>query len=214
MREPQAPVVIRLSRAQRAQIRKALGKEVSTLRIEPSASGSHWLYTCAQGREAWLLKRPDPHGYREAKRRQRAKIDPRFARFRMTVGRSRIHAIGVFAAERIPARRFVIEYTGERVNAVEAYRRIKDRKRTYVFALNKFWSIDAVVGGSGAEFINHSCDANLKSRVVAGHVLYHSVRPIEVGEELTVDYRFSWAAPRVPCRCGSPRCRGTINLKK
>jgi len=207
------PVAIKLNRRQRAEIRRASGKEVSTLRIEPSASSSRWLYTSAQGQEAWLLERPDPHRYHAAKHRHQPKIDPRFARFRMTVGRSRIHAVGVFAAERIPARRLVIEYTGQSVNAVEAYRRIKGQRRTYVFTVDNFWSIDAVVGGSGAEFINHSCDPNLRSRVVAGRVLYYSARPIEVGEELTVDYRFSWTAAKVPCRCGSPRCRGTINLR-
>ena len=30
---------------------------------------------------------------------------------------------------------------------------------------------------------------------------------------LTVDYRFSKKIDRVPCHCGSPRCRGTINEK-
>jgi uncharacterized protein len=214
MRDRRAPLVIKLSSAQRAQIRKASGKDVATLRIEPCASGSRWLYMAGRGREAWLLKAPNPQDYRIAKRQHHPKIDPRSARFGMRVGPSRIHGVGVFAAERIPARRKVIEYTGELVNAVEAYRRIKSQKRTYVFAVNKFWNIDAVFGGSGAEFINHSCNPNLRSRVVAGHVLYNSARPIEVGEELTVDYQFSWAAPKVPCRCGSPQCRGTINLKK
>ena len=96
---------------------------------------------------------------------------------------------------------------------MEAYLRIKGAKRTYVFTVDKFWNVDGVVGGSGAEIINHSCDPNLASRVVAGHVFYHSIRPIAVGEELTVDYRFSCTAPRVLCRCGSPKCRGTINIK-
>jgi len=209
----QAPVVIKLSSAQRALIREAAGKDFAKLRIEPLATGLRWLYAAGQGKEAWLLKRPDPQGYRSAQRKHQPKIDPRYACFRMRIARSRIHAVGVFAAEPIPARRKVIEYTGERVNAVEAYRRIKGQKRTYVFTIDKFWSIDGVVGGSGAEFINHSCNPNLHSRIVAGRVLYHSVRPIAVGEELTVDYKFSRGAPKVLCRCGSDHCRGTINVK-
>jgi len=52
-------------------------------------------------------------------RGNRLQIDPRYARFRMTIGPSRIHQVGVFAAEMIPARRKVIEYTGERVNPVD-----------------------------------------------------------------------------------------------
>ena len=207
-----AAVLIKLNNSQRAQIREASGKDVATLRLEPLETRSGWLYAAGLGKEAWLLKHPDPKYYRSAKRKHQPKIDPRYARFRMRIGPSSIHQVGVFAAERIPARRKVIEYTGERVNPVEAYRRIKNEKRTYVFTVDKFWNVDGVVGGSGAEFINHSCNPNLKSRVVTGRVLYQSIRPIDVGEELTVDYRFSSAAPEVPCRCGSPKCRGTINI--
>jgi len=208
----QAPVAIKLNKTQRAQIREASGKDVATLRIEPLEASSRWLYAAGLGKEAWLLKPSDPRFYRSAKRKHEPKIDPRYARFRLRVGPSPIHQVGVFAGERIPARRKVIEYTGERVNLVEAYRRIKGARKTYVFTVDKFWNVDGVVGGSGAEFINHSCEPNLKSRVVAGRVLYQSSRAIEVGEELTVDYRFSREAPKVSCRCGSPKCRGTINV--
>jgi hypothetical protein len=211
MRE-QAPVVIKLNNAQQAQIRKASGKDVTTLRIEPLGTGSRWLYAAERGKEAWLLKHPDPQLYRSAKRKHQPKIDPRYARFRLRIGPSSIHDVGVFAAERIPARRRVIEYTGERVNPVEAYRRVKGAKRTYVFTVDKFWNVDGVVGGSGAEFINHSCDPNLKARIVLGHILFQSLRPIEAGEELTVDYLFSSTSKKVSCQCGSPKCRGTINV--
>jgi hypothetical protein len=207
-----ASVVIKLNRAQRALLREAAGKDVATLRIEPHAVHPLWLYSHGLENEAWLLKQPDPKAYRSAKRSHTPKIDPRYAYFQLKVGPSSIHQSGVFAAEKIPPRRKVIEYTGERVNAVEAYRRLKNAKKAYVFTVDKFWNVDGVVGGSGAEIINHSCEPNLKSRIIAGHVLYYSARPIEVGEELTVDYRFSWSAPRVPCRCGSLKCRGTINV--
>ena len=69
------------------------------------------------------------------------------------------------------------------------------------------------MGGSGAEIINHSCDPNLRSCIVGGHILYMSKRAIRRGEELTVDYRFSDKIEKVRCRCGSSVCRGTINLK-
>ena len=70
-----------------------------------------------------------------------------------------------------------------------------------------------LVGGSGAEFINHSCSPNCFAQIVKGHILYMSKRDIEKGEELTVDYRFDNDSEVVPCSCGAKKCRGTINLK-
>jgi hypothetical protein len=194
-------------------IREASGKNVAKLGIEPVETGSGWLYS-AGGKKFWLLKHPDPEAYEAARQKAQPRIDPRLARFRLKIGESRIHRWGVFALERIPARRNVIEYVGELVNPVESYRRTKDAAETYAFKLDEFWRIDGSVGGSGAEFINHSCHPNLCTRRRGGHILYQSVRPIAVGEELTVDYRFSHKAPKVPCRCGSPQCRGTINVMR
>ena len=75
-------------------------------------------------------------------------------------------------------------------------------------------TVDGSVGGSGAEYINHSCDPNLRASIVKGHILYISRRSIAAGEELTVDYHFSRKIEDVPCRCGAEKCRGTINLSR
>ena len=139
-------------------------------------------------------------------------IDPKFARFRIRVVPSRIHRWGVVAEEDIPPRRKVIEYTGERISREETNRR-STRKLHYFFILDNYWRLDGAVGGSGAEYINHSCDPNLKTRKIGQHIFYFSKRPIAAGEELSVDYKFSRSAERVPCRCGASNCRGTINLK-
>lgn len=141
------------------------------------------------------------------------RIDPRYTPFRLRVEYSRIHRYGVYADQRIPARRKVIEYTGERINRREAKRR-GEGEHTYLFTLDKYWTLDGAVGGSGAEIINHSCDPNLISRIVKGHILYMSLRVIQPGEELTVDYHFPKNVDRVACSCGSAKCRGTINLLK
>jgi SET domain-containing protein len=140
------------------------------------------------------------------------RIDPRHACFRMEIRESKIHRRGVYALERIPARRKVIEYTGERISRRETKRRGQG-SLTYLFTLDDYWTIDGSVGGSGAEIINHSCEPNLSSCIVRGHILYMSKRAIRPGEELTVDYRFSDKIEQVRCRCGSSVCRGTINLK-
>ncbi len=130
----------------------------------------------------------------------------------MRLARSKIHRWGVYAEERIPARRKVIEYTGERISRRETKRRAES-DLNYLFTLDKYWTIDGAVGGSGAEFINHSCDPNLYAQVMKGHILYMSKRVIQPGEELTVDYHFEEDVEKVPCSCGSANCRGTINVK-
>ncbi len=140
------------------------------------------------------------------------RIDPCYACYKLKIGPSGIHRWGVYADEPIPERRKVIEYTGERISRRETKRRGQG-PLTYLFTLDDYWTIDGAVGGSGAEIINHSCDANLFSGIYRGHILYMSRRAIRRGEELTVDYRFSPKIDDVPCRCGSPKCRGTINLK-
>jgi len=139
-------------------------------------------------------------------------IDPNFTPFKLAIRESKIHRRGVYAGENIPARRKVIEYTGEKINRRETKIR-GDGPLTYLFTLNDYWTIDGAVGGSGAEIINHSCDPNLYTSIVKNHILYMSKRPIRKGEELTIDYRFDKKVERVPCRCGTQKCRGTINLK-
>jgi uncharacterized protein len=141
-------------------------------------------------------------------------IDPKYACFKLKLARSSIHRWGVYAAEPIPAGRKVIEYTGERISRRETKRRSELSKFTYLFTLDPYWTIDGAAGGSGAEYVNHSCEPNLVSRIVRGHILYVALREVKPGEELTIDYRFDKDVEKVNCKCGSANCRGTINLLK
>jgi uncharacterized protein len=139
------------------------------------------------------------------------RIDPKHACFLMHAEPSAIHRWGVYADEDIPPRRKVIEYTGERISRREIKVR-SERLLHYIFTIDSYWAVDGSVGGSGAEFINHSCDPNLESRIFKGHILYFSIRPIRTGDELTVDYLFGADEEIVPCKCGARTCRGNINL--
>ncbi len=141
-------------------------------------------------------------------------INPEYAVYRLVIKPSKIHRWGVYAGENIPARRKVIEYTGERISRKETRRRSDEQNRLiYLFTLDNYWTLDGAVGGSGAEYINHSCDPNIVTIVTKGHILYMAKRAIRKGEELTVDYHFSKDIEEVPCSCGASTCRGTINLK-
>ena len=101
------------------------------------------------------------------------------------------------------------EYTGKRLNRKEAKYR-GDGDYTYLFAVDSYWTLDGAIGGSGAEIINHSCDPNLVSRIMKGHVLYMSLRTIKPGEELTVNYNFGKDVRTFPCSCGAASCGGAI----
>jgi uncharacterized protein len=141
------------------------------------------------------------------------RIDPQHACFDIVIRRSAIHRYGVYANERIAANRKVIEYTGARLNRRDAAA-IDSGEYTYLFAVDNYWTLDGARGGSGAEIINHSCEPNLISRVMKGHVLYMSLREIKSGEELTIDYNFSDLTELTPCSCGAKACRGTIEKRK
>ena len=139
-------------------------------------------------------------------------IDERYACFKLKIAPSEIHRWGVYAGENIPANRKVMEYTGERCNRKETKKRA-EREFNYMFTLDSYWALDGTVGGSGAEYINHCCDPNIRAWVYKGHILYMAIRNIKKGEELTVDYHFAKDVEKVPCSCGAANCRGTINLK-
>jgi SET domain-containing protein len=138
------------------------------------------------------------------------------------VRRSPIHGRGVFAVRPIPRGTRIIEYTGERVSPEEADRREakkrEDDTHTMLFTVDKKTVIDATRRGSDARFINHACLGNCRSHNEDGRIFIEARRLIQPGEELTYDYQLSLDGDTVTkklrrlyaCRCGSPRCRGTL----
>ena len=134
---------------------------------------------------------------------------------------SPIHGKGVFAARRIPKGTRVIEYLGDRITHKQADDRYVDHdpndNHTFLFIVDRHVVIDAGVGGNGARFINHSCDGNCESIIQERRVFIESTRLIEKGEELGYDYEIGREKDDpddvdeiFACRCGSPKCRGTM----
>lgn len=144
--------------------------------------------------------------------RGKPEIAPGSSPFRLEVRTSDIHRWGVYTCEAIAARRFVIRYTGELISDEEGQRR-KIRPYSYLFSLPAGGFIDGAIGGNGAQIINHCCNPNLLVRRTRQRVYYFAGRDIAAGEELTIDYRFPANSTPTPCRCGSPNCRGTINVR-
>ena len=138
-------------------------------------------------------------------------INPKTVRYRLRVAHSALHRYGVFALEDIPRHRRVIEYTGKRLT-YGAAARISPPNDIYIAAMNSTWCVDGRSGGSGAQFINHSCRPNLIWRCVRSRLYLYSLRRIRSGEELTVSYRYAIKIRRIPCRCGARHCRGTLRV--
>jgi SET domain-containing protein len=146
-------------------------------------------------------------------------IPPEISAYNLRMGRSAINRRGVFAMQDIPRNHQVIEYAGERLTWPQALRSARKLRKLgkppnlYLARLNRRWIINGAVGGNLSRFINHCCDPNLDKRAVHGRLLFFSRREIRAGQELTFDYRFRRDSAKMVCHCGSPKCRGTINLR-
>jgi SET domain-containing protein len=142
-------------------------------------------------------------------RDQSGQIRHKSAQFRLWVGRSRIHGKGVFALEDISVGRCVIEYTGKRLGSAQTAK-LKPADEAHVITTRLGHPIDGRVRGSGAQFINHSCDPNLEPRERHGRIFFFARRPIRAREELTIYFEYPFKATRLPCLCGARKCRKTL----
>lgn len=156
-------------------------------------------------------------------KRKRAMFRPRVGKaqyvpHRTFVGRSSIHAWGLFAGEDIPEKKLVIEYVGSRIRAGladvrELQYQLSGVHSTYFFRVGKDAVIDATAQGNAARFMNHSCDPNCDSAMLKvddiERVGLFTTRPISKNEELTFNYRFTPSGDneqRLKCHCGAPNC--------
>lgn len=122
----------------------------------------------------------------------------------------------MIADENIPARRYVIEYTGELRNRRQAKRHnaeTPEQDLIYIWNIRSkkngcgYWDLDGFQRGSGAELVNHSCDPNLQPVFHGKRLYYCSRRKIRKGEELTISYGEEYFTSRsIKCECGSKLC--------
>ena len=137
------------------------------------------------------------------------------------VRKSGVHGYGGFAKKDLKKGTRITEYLGDRISHKEADQRYEDHdesdNHTFLFIVDKRTVIDAGVGGNNARFINHQCDPNCESTIEKGHVWIETIRDVKAGEELGYDYQIGREKDDpenvdeiYACRCGSPKCRGTM----
>ncbi|XP_049381217.1 histone-lysine N-methyltransferase ATXR7-like isoform X8 [Solanum stenotomum] len=139
---------------------------------------------------------------------------------RLRFQQSKIHDWGLVALEPIDAEDFVIEYVGELIR-----RRVSDIREhyyekigigsSYLFRLDDDYVVDATKCGGIARFVNHSCEPNCYTKVISVEgqkkIFIYAKRHIAAGEEITYNYKFPLEEKKIPCNCGSKRCRGSMN---
>ncbi len=114
---------------------------------------------------------------------------------------------GLFARRRLPADLVLDEIHGEVLDD-------HPEDSSYVMELPSCKLLDPA---APLRFVNHSCDPNCEifyweaepGEPQEDRLFLTTIRPIEAGEELLIDY--SWPADAaIPCQCGTASCRGWI----
>lgn len=95
---------------------------------------------------------------------------------------------------------------------------------SYLFRLDEHSVIDATYSGSVARFscftyalrmINHCCQPNCVAKIVTQDgdkkIVMYSKADIQPFDEITYDYKFPYEEEKIPCYCGAPNCRGSLN---
>jgi uncharacterized protein len=138
---------------------------------------------------------------------------------------SKIQGKGAFAIRNIRKGTRLIEYLGQRISWRTADKRYDDEKmgrhHTFLFTVDDKTVIDAAVNGNDARFLNHSCDGNCEAITERKRIFIDAKKTIPAGAELLYDYQYERSEDHTEedekfyqCRCGSPKCRGTILAPK
>ncbi|HEY8697333.1 MAG TPA: SET domain-containing protein [Rhizomicrobium sp.] len=130
---------------------------------------------------------------------------------KLVPGPSKIHGIGVIAAEPIKEGEKLMEFGGERISSADF--------ESDLYRTRSIWQVGGDVylalreddpEPSLDESLNHSCDANAW---LTGMVTLSARRDIAAGEEITLDQgtwnhdddEYAWDQDY--CSCGAPDCR-------
>lgn len=110
---------------------------------------------------------------------------------------------GLFAAEPIAAGVPILRFEGPLLTLLEVRSKGASAANALQIGINRYLDLE-----EPGRFVNHSCAPNA---VVKDDTLLVAWRDIDAGEEIRFDYSTTisdgWT---MPCRCGSPACRGLV----
>ena len=136
----------------------------------------------------------------------------------IAVGQSSVHGVGAFAARPLAEGERLATYEGRRYTDRQSKQRDWNSALTYLFSLSNGSMIDGADGGNATRYLNHSCSPNVvayeETKARRKDIVFYALRPIDVGEELFLDYSLiveaSLDGAGYDCACRSPQCRGTM----
>ena len=122
---------------------------------------------------------------------------------------------GLYASRDIKKGTKIIDYIGKIITNKEADESDKfdNKKKIYLFNLNKKFSLDGDFSFNIAGLVNHSCDANARYDGKGLKIWITADRDIKKDEEITCDYGFSFSKSdyrQFKCKCRSKNCCGFI----
>jgi uncharacterized protein len=135
---------------------------------------------------------------------------PPYQKFAVSVAPSRIDGNGAFAAEAIPPRLKIGEIRGESISVAQARIRATRQARIMIVEVSSRRAIDFSQSADPMRYTNHSCQPNARLCIRQGRVEFYAIKPIEPGEEITVNYGETHHEGKLACRCGAPGCVGKL----
>lgn len=121
----------------------------------------------------------------------------------ISVKRSKISGLGLFADKNYKKGDFVIQYAGKKVPIAEFEKMASNR---YIYEFNTKWVIDGSSRENKARYINHSCRPNLEPFIGKAVRLY-ALKAIRPGDELTVNYGKEYRDYYFKGKCRCAACK-------
>lgn len=127
----------------------------------------------------------------------------------LTARESDIQGLGVFAERRFDAEEVVLVLDPSRV--VDEEHPLRPEVGEYEEHCTYLRDGRVVLLKSPERHLNHSCDPNSYMRTQGTELQVVARRPIEPGQEVTLDYLINThGGSRWRCHCGAERCRGLL----